>query len=192
MIPQPAKESGSESVVGGVIPTPPRSKLPRKNLFLIILASTTFILIFSVVLLQIAQKPKEKVEEFEADTYSVVEEADEELVPNFPDIPQYSNIESLQSKSYTEEGGIGYSSDYQTTDSLSTVFNWFRDSLPKDGWEIGYYTKFEGEPDSFLLEATKEDVVLSITGAKLEEGNSRIITTHHENMGEFGPIEKYE
>jgi hypothetical protein len=168
---------------------------------LILISISIFFILTLIVLLRFkpsspqlppdTTETREETQKLEPNTYNLIDESDDSLVANFPSIPQYPTAKVTESKEYTEEGGIGYSSRSHTNDSLSKIFNWYKQGLPKGGWEIVYSTKFDGESDTFLLEAEKrgsdekEDILLSITGVKTVD-DVKIIVTHHKGMDEYG------
>jgi hypothetical protein len=161
-----------------------------KKVILFILICT-FVLLLILLRSEKSESPKQGSVSEDVKTYLLIDKVDSGFVSNYPNIPQYPNSSVAESRSYREEGGLGYASEHQTDDDILEVFDWYNLKLPKEGWEVVYHTKFDGETDTFLLEAEKrgedkkEDILLSITGVKTTD-DVKIIVTHHKGMGEYG------
>jgi hypothetical protein len=131
--------------------------------------------------------------EYVLESYKLKSETSGKLVPDFPDLPSYPNAKLIESKSYTEEEGLGFSAKYQINDSLSNIFNWYQEKLIQNGWEISYASQFSHEPNNFLLEVVKrgpeerDTIVLGINGLKSEDNATILLLTYHQGMGEYGP-----
>jgi hypothetical protein len=130
-------------------------------------------------------------DDYEPDTYTVIDESEDSLVEEFPELPEYPDAELVNSRQYTEEGGEGFSSEYRTNDSVSDVVDWYKEEI-SDKWILIYESEEVPDPDFYLIEYKKPDIQLDVHVVELEDGEVKITVTHHEGMGEYGPKVKYE
>jgi len=130
--------------------------------------------------------------DFPPESHVVIEESENSIVKNFPDVPQYPASEIINSKSYTEEGGEGYSLDLSTNDPVMDVIDWYREVLDEKDWNLIFESEMTEEPSYFLIEYKKPDIQLDVSAIKQDSGETRIVITHHFNMGEYGPTVRYE
>lgn len=166
--------------------------LLKKNKYLVFFVILFVLLIFSFFLNRSKTEEPLTREDFPPESYVVVEESKDATVENFPDIPQYPVSEIVNSRYYTEEGGEGYSLELSTNDPVLDVIEWYKEVLDERDWYFIFQSEITDEPDYFLIEYKKLDIQLDVTAVTQEEGTTRVIITHHEHMGEYGPAVKYE
>jgi len=164
-------------------------KKKRYLTFLALVFFNSIVLLF--ILKQKSEKPLIK-EDIVPESYELVEESEDSIVENFPDIPQYPSSEIVSSKFYKEEGGEGYSLDLTTNDSVMDVIKWYREVLDNKKWYLIFESEMKEEPTYFLIEYKKPDIQLDVSAIKQDGGETRVIITHHKGMGEYGPVVKYE
>lgn len=164
--------------------------LSKIAIFVIILAG----IIFGSLFLMSNRTPQRPLtaDDYEPDTHTVVDESEEKLVDEFPQLPEYPNANLNNSRRYNEEGGEGFSSEYSTDDSVSEVVEWYKEWVARDGWILIYESENVPDPDFYLIEYKKPDIQLDIHVVELEDKSVKITVTHHYNMGEYGPKVKYE
>lgn len=153
-----------------------------------------FFLAIAILLLLWYQKNSAKLltaDDYEPDTYTVIDESDA-LVDEFPNLPQYPNANIVNSRQYKEEGGLGFSSEYSTNDSVLDVVDWYKQQLPQSGWTLIYESELVNDPSFYLIEYKKPDIQLDVHVVELNDGTKKITITHHQGMGEYGPKVKYE
>lgn len=161
---------------------------------------TTYFLVFigfflAIVLIFSSSKKQQKPltrEDFAPESYVLVEESLDSTVENFPDIPQYPVSEIVTSKFYMEEGGEGYSLELSTNDSVLDVIEWYKNVLTDKEWNLIFESEETKIPTYFLIEYKKPDIQLDVMAVTQQDGSTRVIITHHYNMGEYGPAVKYE
>jgi len=164
----------------------------KKYRYLIYFSIFFILLLVLFVSIKPTTEEPSTAEDFPPDTYTVIEESKNDVVENFPDLPIYANAEITQSKYYTEEGGDGYSLELTTNDSVLDVIEWYKDGLYSQDWSLVFESEMTEKPTYFLIEYKKPDIQLDVMAVTQEDGSTRVIITHHYNMGEYGPPAKYE
>jgi hypothetical protein len=164
-------------------------KKKRFLAFFTLLFFNLIILLF--ILKQKSERPLIK-EDIVSESYELVEESEDSVVENFPDIPQYPSSEIVSSKFYNEEGGEGYSLDLTTNDSVMDVINWYKEVLENKNWYLIFESEPVESPTYFLIEYKKPNIQLDVSAIQQDEGKTRVVITHHEGMYEYGPVVKYE
>lgn len=164
----------------------------KKIKYLALITLIFFNLIFFLFILkQKSEKPLFKGD-LAPESYVLIEESEDSIVDNFPDIPQYPSSEIVSSRFYKEEGGEGYSLELTTDNSVMDVIKWYREVLDNKKWHLVYESEMTEVPTFFLIEYKKPDIQLDVLATKQDGGYTSVIITHHKGMGEYGPVVEYE
>ena len=131
---------------------------PLRSGFLVVLLLVATVFVLFVLLFrtgkystQIYQDSPEATKTYNLGSYQEKSSVTGSLVSGFPDIPVYPKAQLLESKSYDEDGGVGYLAKYQANDQLISIFTWYKKELTKGGWEISTEPDNLDDASSFLL-----------------------------------------
>lgn len=160
--------------------------MPISKKKIIIFIIVFLLLVLTLFFFQNSDLNKREVEISSQDleTYVVLNESDK-LVTGFPDLPRYPDSQIIGSKSYTEEGGIGFEAEYNVESTIDEIISWYKQHLVDSGWEISYEPKLPSDLKTTLLSAKLNNRLLHIRTQIINDNKISINVTHHEGMGEY-------
>lgn len=100
------------------------------------------------------------------------------LPKGFPeDVPVYRDADIKMSNSITSEGKTTYSVTLETSDDVDTASAWYKDALPKEGWNVeGDMSSTSNGTSTTVLGARKGAMVLNLTVLGPTEDSKTVIS----------------